>query len=218
MATAPRPRGTFIWGRSGDSVRLDPALVTDGESVMVTTNLFDTLVAFKPGSTEIVPWLATRWETSRDGLVWTFTLREDVRFHDGNPLDADAVVFSFERQRDKEHPARKSTDAFIYYVTNFRALESVEAVDARTVRFRLSQPYAPFLSALALFSCAIVSPAGFGPEKDFSVAPGGLGPPSSSRSGTATPRSSSGRTRSTSAARRPSTSSSSSPSRTPRRV
>ncbi len=166
---------TFIWGRSGDAVKLDPALVTDGESVQVITNLFDTLVTFKPGSTELMPWLATSWTTSDDGLVWTFALREGVQFHDGTAVNAKAVVFTFERQKDKDHPARKKDDVFAYYTTNFRALKSIEAVDEHTVRFTLSQPYAPFLSALALFSCSIVSPAAFDREVDFSMHPVGSG-------------------------------------------
>lgn len=176
---------TFVWGRSGDAVRLDPALVTDGESVQVITNLFDTLVTFKPGTTELMPWLATSWESSDDGLVWTFHLREGVTFHDGTPVDADAVVFSFLRQADENHPARRPEDVFSYYKTNFRALEKVEAVDPLTVRFTLGSPYAPFLAALALFNCSIVSPTAFASEGkdengryryDFSAHPVGSGP------------------------------------------
>ena len=71
-----------------------PAVVTDGESGMVCTNIFDPPVAFKPGSTEIMPWLAESWETSDDGKVWTFHIREGVKFHDGTPVNADAVAFS----------------------------------------------------------------------------------------------------------------------------
>jgi len=170
--------GTFIWGRSSDAKKLDPAQVTDGESVMVVTNLFDTLVAFEPGTTDIVPWLATKWETSPDSLVWTFTLREDVTFHDTTPLNADAVVFSFERQMREDHPARNPEDVFAYFHDNFKALESVEKVEEFTVRFVLSKPYAPFLSALALFSAGIVSPAAFEGEKkrDFGIRPVGSGP------------------------------------------
>jgi peptide/nickel transport system substrate-binding protein len=176
---------TFVWGRSGDAVRLDPALVTDGESVQVITNVFDTLVSFKPGTTELVPWLATSWEASDDGLVWTFHLRQGVKFHDGSALDAEAVVFSFERQSDAGHPAHREEDDFAYYKTNFKALEKVEAVDAHTLRFTLSQPYAPFLAALALFNCSIVSPTAFASEGtdergkyryDFSSNPVGSGP------------------------------------------
>jgi peptide/nickel transport system substrate-binding protein len=181
----PKQGGIFIWGRSGDATLLDPADVTDGESVMVVTNLFDTLVAFKRGSTEIEPSLATEWTPSPDKLVWTFTLREGVTFHDGSPLDAEAVVFSFERQRDPAHPARRGTSTFSYYQNNFKALEKVEAVDARTVRFTLREPYAPFLPALALFNCSIVSPKAFASEgKDaegryaynFAQKPVGSGP------------------------------------------
>ncbi len=181
----PKPGGIFIWGRSADATLLDPADVTDGESVMVVTNLFDTLVAFKRGSTEIEPSLAREWTTSYDKLTWTFTLREGVKFHDGSPVDATAVVFSFERQRDPAHPARRPTSAFSYYQNNFKALEKIEAVDEKTVRFTLKEPYAPFLPALALFNCSIVSPAAFASEgKDaegryaynFAQKPVGSGP------------------------------------------
>ncbi len=181
----PKAGGIFVWGRSGDAKLLDPADVTDGESVMVVTNLFDTLVAFKRGSTEIEPSLAKGWTQSDDRLVWTFTLRDGVTFHDGTLLDADAVVFSFERQRDPAHPARRATSQFAYYQNNFKALKKVEAVDPATVRFTLSEPYAPFLAALALFNCAIVSPAAFASEgKDadgrckynFAQKPVGSGP------------------------------------------
>lgn len=182
---AARRGGIFTWGRSADATLLDPANVTDGESVIVVTNLFDTLVAFKPGSTEIEPSLAKEWTTSDSSLVWTFTLREGVKFHDGSPLDADAVVFSFERQRDPAHPARRATSTFSYYQNNFKSLEKVEAVDAHTVRFTLKEPYAPFLAALALFNCSIVSPTAFASEGkdsegrykyDFAQKPVGSGP------------------------------------------
>jgi peptide/nickel transport system substrate-binding protein len=175
--------GTFIWGRSGDASHLDPAIVTDGESVMVVTNIFDTLVTFREGTTEIIPWLAERWETSGDGLQWTFHLREGVSFHDGSSCDAAAVVFSFERQKDPDHPAH--VGAFPYYADNFKALERIEAVDPQTVRFTLSRPYAPFLAALALFSAGIVSPAAWKSEGkrddgryayDFARRPVGTGP------------------------------------------
>lgn len=175
--------GTFVWGRSGDASHLDPAIVTEGESVMVVTNIFDTLVTFSPGTTEIVPWLAERWETSGDGLQWTFHLREGVRFHDGSPCDAEAVVFSFERQRDEGHPAH--VGVFSYYQDNFGDLRKVEATGPLAVRFTLSRKYAPFLATLALFSTGIVSPAawrsaGKGPngkyKYDFATQPVGTGP------------------------------------------
>ncbi|MHC4667462.1 MAG: ABC transporter substrate-binding protein [Planctomycetota bacterium] len=183
--TSPEEGGTFIWGRSADATKLDPAAVTDGESVQVITNLFDTLVTFKPGTTEIVPWLATKWTPSSDQLTWTFKLREDVRFHDGSDFNAAAVVFSFARQQHKDHPARRPDDEFSYFHNNFKALDRVEVEDDFTVRFVLKVPYAPFLSALALFSCGIVSPTAFESEGrdaggrcryNFAQKPVGTGP------------------------------------------
>jgi peptide/nickel transport system substrate-binding protein len=168
--------GTFVWGRGADSVSLDPADVSDGESVKVVTNIFDTLVTFKPGTTEIVPWVAKSWETNDDQLVWTFELREDVTFHDGTPLNAEAVVFTFQRQMDEKHPARKPTDKFAYFHSNFKALEKVEAASEFVVRFTLTRPYAPFLAALTLHNCCIVSPAAFQSGKDFARNPVGSGP------------------------------------------
>jgi peptide/nickel transport system substrate-binding protein len=161
-ASPPRRGGTFVWGRSKDSTHLDPAIITEGESVKVVTNLFDTLVTFKPGSTELVPSLAESWETSPDNLVWTFQLRTDVKFHDGTAFDADAVVFSFERQRDPAHPAHVGT--FSYFADNFQALAKVEAAGPDRVRFTLARPYAPFLANLALFSASIVCPAAWKSE------------------------------------------------------
>ena len=89
---------TLVFGRGGDSVGLDPALETDGESFKVCDNIYETLVTFVPERTDLAPGLATSWQASEDGLTWTFHLREGVVFHDGMPFNADAVVFSLARQ------------------------------------------------------------------------------------------------------------------------
>jgi len=166
----------FTWGKSGDAVKLDPANVTDGESVMVCTNIFDTLVIFKPGSTEIMPWLAESWTTSEDGRTWTFEIRNGVKFHDGTPVNAEAVAFTFHRQMQDDHWARRPDDVFSYFKDNFGSLEKVEAKGEHTVVFTLSQPFAPFESMLAMFCTGIVAPSGFGAGKDFSRKPVGSGP------------------------------------------
>lgn len=157
----PRKRGTLVFARSGDASYLDPAVVTDGESVMVTTNLFDTLVAFKPGSIDLVPGLSDRWTRSDDGLEWTFHLRE-AKFHDGSQVDADAVVFSFLRQKDANHPAHVGD--FGYWEDLYGSIADVAAVDPRNVKIRLTQPFAPFLSTMAVFAVAIVSPTAWKSE------------------------------------------------------
>src|SRR5437763_799190 len=94
----------LVVGRAADAIGLDPARVSDAESVEVCEQIYEHLVRLGE-SGEVLPGLAERWETSPDGMSWTFHLRQNVRFHDGAPLDADAVVFSIERQRDPAHPA-----------------------------------------------------------------------------------------------------------------
>src|SRR5438067_1093011 len=93
----PPVDSTVLVGRGADVLSLDPARVTDSESAEVTEQIFDHLVRYRHNSTDIEPALATRWEVSGDGKVWTFHLRPGVLFHDGTPLDAEAVVFSFDR-------------------------------------------------------------------------------------------------------------------------
>jgi peptide/nickel transport system substrate-binding protein len=183
-AAAPDPspgagaQGTLTWGSGADAVTLDPADATDGESVKAIANLFDTLVRYKVGSTEVEPCLATAWTVSDDRLTWTFTLREGVKFHDGTPCDAAAVAFSFERQRDPQHPFHQGE--FVYWHDQFSMVHKVEATDARTVVFRLERPFVPFLANLAMFTASIVSPAQFealrGKPETFAVRPVGCGP------------------------------------------
>lgn len=88
---------TLVFGRGGDSVGLDPAYETDGNSFMVCDNLFEALVAYADESTVLEPGLARSWDISADGKTYTFHLQEGVRFHDGTAFDANAVVFSIGR-------------------------------------------------------------------------------------------------------------------------
>lgn len=166
---------TIVWGRGGDSISLDPALAQDGESLKVTMHIFETLVRFKTGTFEIEPWLARSWTTSRDGTVWTFTLRKGLKFSDGSPCDADAVVFSYMRQLDRSHP--NYTEG-IWAQSAFACVKAVEALDRLTVRITLEKPYAPFLSNMAMIAAApIVCPNAVkrhGP--DFKKNPVGTGP------------------------------------------
>ncbi|MBA2371045.1 MAG: ABC transporter substrate-binding protein, partial [Chloroflexi bacterium] len=103
---AAQAGGNFRFGQSGDITVLDPWNVTDGNSLLVTRQIFESLVAYEPTGFKIVPKLATKWEPSGDGRTWTFTLRDDVKFHDGTHLTAEAVVFNFERGRTTKHPQR----------------------------------------------------------------------------------------------------------------
>lgn len=115
---------------------LDPAKASDYADSILMFNVYDTLVFAAQGSPEIVPRLATDWET--DGTSFTFRLRDDVTFQSGNPFTSADVVYSFDRMK-----ALGQGLSFL-----FSDVEKVEAVDEHTVKFTLTQPYAPFLSAL----------------------------------------------------------------------
>ncbi|MCY4401762.1 MAG: ABC transporter substrate-binding protein [Candidatus Poribacteria bacterium] len=156
---------TLVFGRGGDSVTLDPSKMLDGESAKVCDMIYDTLVQYRGATTDIEPALAVTWQSSADGLIWTFHLRRDIQFHDSTPFNAEAVVFSLSRPNAL---ARSFYDEFISQIT---------ALDVYTVQIELKTPYAPFLSTMASSENAIVSPtavAHFG--ENFGNNPVGTGP------------------------------------------
>lgn len=157
--------GTFIFGRGGDSVQLDPAIVTDGESFRVTGQCLEPLYQYEPGSTKPIPALATECTANEDSTEWTCKLREGVKFHDGTDFNADAVVFNFERWRFTDNPYHFESQVFEYYeymwggFDDASMITAVEKIDDYTVKFTLSAPLAPFLANLAMDMFAISSPA-----------------------------------------------------------
>jgi len=152
-----RDPDTLVIGRPSDAITLDPALPTDNESAEVIFQIYDTLVEWEPGTATVAPGLATSWHVDQEtGTIWTFELAHGVVFHDGTPFDADAVVFSFERQRDPDHPYHR--DDFQYWPNSFRNIRRVEKVDDDTVQITIERPYAPFLANMAMFPVSIVSP------------------------------------------------------------
>jgi len=159
-AVAQQQGGTLIFARGGDSVRLDPADITDGESVKVCQNIFNTLYEFDLGTSSVHPALATGYEVSEDGLEWTFFLREGVMFHPWGDnasyeMTAEDVVFTFARQYDENHPYHEGDFAYWGYMYNY--ITNAEAVDDYTVKFTLSRPSAPNLLNLSCFTAMIVS-------------------------------------------------------------
>ncbi|MEO8498894.1 MAG: ABC transporter substrate-binding protein, partial [Planctomycetota bacterium] len=166
---------TLIYGRGEDSKTLDPINGETGETVLVLLNLYDTLVAFADETMEIEPSLATAWETSDDGLTWTFHLREGVRFHDGTDFDADAVVFSLNRLRQDNNSY--VTDPARPYKPNYQMIDDIVATGPLTVVFKLREPSAVFLNNIAMFPAEIVSPTAVKKSgKGFSTNPVGTGP------------------------------------------
>jgi peptide/nickel transport system substrate-binding protein/oligopeptide transport system substrate-binding protein len=110
----------------------------------------------------VVPCIAKSWEASRDGLVWTFHLRQGVKFHHGREVQADDFVYTFSRILD---PRLVSPRAWLFEhiqgAKEFRAgkaesVEGLQALDAYTLRITLSQPYAPFIKLLGMAQAQVL--------------------------------------------------------------
>ncbi|MCP4898089.1 MAG: ABC transporter substrate-binding protein [bacterium] len=151
-------------------IPLDPATAVGTPTVKVTYQIFDGLVRIKPGTNDVLlPALATEWSTSEDGLLWSFALREGVKFHDGTQFDSDAVVFTFRRQMDPDY--RYYTDSYGYNNTLRGIVQSVTAISPYVVQIRLNKPYTEFLFSLSTFNMGIVSPES-AMEKKYEVGTG----------------------------------------------
>ncbi len=164
---------TLVFGTASDPTALDGALISDGESIRALYQMTEGLTRLEPGGSKVIPSLAVDWTTSDDGLAWTFNLREDVTFHDGEPFNAEAVCFNFDRWFN--FPAALQGDGTTYYWqygfgggfknpaegspgADASLYKSCEAVDEHTVTLNLTKPSATVLSTLTLPSLAIVSP------------------------------------------------------------
>lgn len=174
-AAAATPEGIVIVGAVAEPQTLDPQAATATNDFRILVNLFEGLVRYRSGTLDIEPALATSWTISPDGLAYRFELRKDVRFQDGTPFDAAAVVFTFDRMLREDHPFHRPGRFPLAFV--FSAVSTVNAIDADTVEFRLEEPFAPFLANLATPTGFIVSPAAvtkYGPDVDRN--PVGTGP------------------------------------------
>jgi peptide/nickel transport system substrate-binding protein len=158
--SAAQGRKELRVGIAGVPAVLDPGSALEGATPLIARQVFDTLVSYREGSTEIDPALATRWAVARDGLVWTFTLREGVSFHDGSPLTAREVAASFQRQLAPD-TAAMAWGALL--LGRPGVVKEVRALDVRTVQFTLLQPYAPLLTVLAHPGLAVTR-ASTGPD------------------------------------------------------
>ncbi len=149
FTSAPAAPTTFRIAVGIDPDTLDPVGMTTTTVANIVDYVVETLVTIdQEGKPQ--PLLAKSWDISPDGLEYTFELQEGVTFHDGTPFNAEAVKFSIERVLDEEVrvPIR----------TPYIAIEKVETVDPLTVKFILSEPYAPLLSAISWTTVGIISP------------------------------------------------------------
>jgi peptide/nickel transport system substrate-binding protein len=136
------PDAILIFGSSVDVPNLDPAVGHDGAIAETQKSVYDTLYRHMGNPAELVPWLATGHEVTEDATEWTFTIDERATFQDGSPVTAEAVIYSLER-------VLAINQGVAWMFKGVLTEGAVEAVDPQTVKFTLSEPFAPFLHATA---------------------------------------------------------------------
>jgi peptide/nickel transport system substrate-binding protein len=156
--------GTFIFGAAGAPEMFDPYYATDGETFRITRQMFEGLLGIEPGSAEVVPELATEWTPNEDGTEWTFTLRDDVTFHDGEPFNAEAVCYNFERMFDQNEAGQVAAEYWGYVMGAYAndaensLYQGCEATDEFEATVSISGPTSGFPTMLTLESLSMQSP------------------------------------------------------------
>ena len=151
---------------------LDPGKSSRMQDDQVMWLLYDALTQLSPAGTEMVPALAERWEQSADGLTTIFRLRRNVRFHDGSPLDADAVKVSYERQYLRGSPFYAQSPPNVYESVLSGWIKEIRVQDPHTVAITTH-----FARPLQYANVKIVSPQALRKHAgNLSRAPAGTGP------------------------------------------
>ena len=169
--SAAKTGGTLVFGSSADPVSMDGAYVSDGESLRVIDQIFETLVSTKLGDTDVEAKLAKSYRASADGLAWTFDLQSGVKFHDGTPFNARAVCFNFDRWYNFKG-IQQSPSVSYYWSTVFGGFKtqdnkdvpgtslykSCEVKSDEQAVINLTSPSSSFLAGLAVPAFSIASP------------------------------------------------------------
>ena len=161
-------KGTLVYCSEGSPEGFQPQFFTTGTTFdAVSVPMFNRLVEFEIGTTNIVPALAESWTVAPDGKAYTFKLRKGVKFHSNanfkptRDFDADDVLFSWNRMADEHHPFHTMTagQTFSYYddMGMKNIVDRVEKLDDYTVRFVLKRSEAPFLADMAMDFASILS-------------------------------------------------------------
>jgi dipeptide transport system substrate-binding protein len=158
---------TLVYCSEASPAGFDPSQYTSGTDFDASAEtVFNRLTQFKRGGTEVEPGLATSWDVSKDGLTYTFHLREGVKFHTTDfftptrDFNADDVLFTFNRLLDAESPFRKAYPSESPYFTDMglnTTIKSVEQLDEHSVRFNLNTVDAAFVQNLAMSFASVQS-------------------------------------------------------------
>ena len=184
---------TLVYCSEGSPEGFDPALYTAGTTFNASSRpVYNRLVEFERGTTNIIPGLAESWTISDDGLEYTFKLRPGVKFHStdfftpSRDFNADDVIFTFERQYKEDNAYNKYVEgaAWEYFggMDMPTLIKEIVKVDDMTVKFVLNRPEAPMIANLAMDFASIVSKeyadklAADGKQADLNQAPVGTGP------------------------------------------
>ncbi len=167
-ATAVHAKGTLVYCSEGSPEGFQPQFFSTGTTFdAASVPLFNRLVQFEIGTTNIVPAIAESWTISPDGKVFTFKLRKGVKFHSNanftpsRDLNADDVIFSWDRMANDKNKFHGGTGGQTYaYFDDMgmkNIVDKVEKIDPMTVRFTLKRPEAPFLADMAMDFASILS-------------------------------------------------------------
>jgi len=156
---------TLIYCSEGNPSGLNPQITEDGTSMVVQNPYYNRLVTIERGKTNIVPDLAIKWVISKDQKEYTFFLHKDVKFHKTDffaptrNMNADDVLFSFNRQRLKDHPYNKIGGGnYLYFETmEMNIIRDIQKIDDHTVKFILSEPNSAFMANLTMEFASILS-------------------------------------------------------------
>ncbi|MFZ6644524.1 ABC transporter substrate-binding protein [Undibacterium sp. TJN25] len=159
---------TLVFCSEGSPEGFNPQFFTTGTTADAgSVPMYNRLVEMETGTTKVTPALAESWDISPDGLVYTFKLRKGVKFHSNarfkpsRDLNADDVIYSYNRMADPNHPFHKTSpnQTFAYFEDTGMAgiVDKIEKVDDMTVRFKLKHPEAPFIATLTMDFMSIQS-------------------------------------------------------------